>query len=479
MKLQKKILPRTNPKKESEIFILKAHTWTTIDPYSGLDKETYTSAADADVENALATLHESFNEWSLLTVSERQQILQKFLARVTERKDEIAKLMSEEMGKPLQDSVGEIKKCIQTTESYLKFDYGFLQQQKISSVYKESQIHNQPLGIIYSIMPWNFPFFQVIRMIVPSLLGGNVVLLKHSEITPKTGEIFNSLFENIWSRPIFKFLLLTHEVTDLIVGDVRVGGVSLTGSTDAGAAISAAAGKYMKKVVLELGGSDPAVICYDADLSEAAKNVARGRLLNTGQSCICIKRCLVDAKILEPFLNLLKAEFESYQFGDPMNMETDLGPLAHPKFKKSHLEQTAEFKKVTGAQLIYSKAHGQSEKSAFVNSEIYLLQENSQWLKDQEFFAPLLVVIPFHSENEAIFIANSTDFALGASIWSKDVTRAKKVAASIVAGQVAINDIVKSDMTLPFGGFKRSGLGRELSPLGILEFTQAKVISFS
>lgn len=458
---------------------MEPHIWKTIDPVTGREKETFTSASNELVLETISGLHDSFQRWSKLSISERQKIVETFLSRLIERKDEIARLMTEEMGKPLKDSVAEISKCIQTTESYLNYDYSFLSHKTVSSVYKESQIIDQPVGVVYSIMPWNFPFFQAIRMIIPSLLGGNVVLLKHSEITPKTGLMFNSLFENIWSQPIFKNLLLTHEVTDLIVSDARVGGVSITGSTKAGQSISEAAGKHMKKAVLELGGSDPAIICADADLAKAAKSVARGRLMNTGQSCICIKRCLVDSKILEPFLVRLKAEFERYQFGQPMDIKTDLGPLAHPKFKKLLAEQILEFKQKTGAELLFSKPHGQSEQSAFVNAEIYLLKKNSSWLKDQEFFAPVLIVIPFDSELEAIEIANSTDFALGASIWSKDLERAKQMAGGLLAGQIAINDIVKSDMTLPFGGFKKSGLGRELSPLGILEFTQSKVISFS
>ena len=458
---------------------MQTHSWTTIDPCTGLNKETYTSATGALIGSTLVELNQSFEKWSVLSISERQKILRPFLSRVVEKKEEIARLMTEEMGKPLKDSVGEIKKCIDTIDSYLKFNYHFLSEETVSSVYKQSHIHHQPLGIIYSIMPWNFPFFQVIRMIIPSLLGGNVVLLKHSEITPKTGQMFNTLFEGIWTEPLLKHLFLTHEVTDLIVGDARVGGVSITGSTKAGASISEAAGKHMKKVVLELGGSDPSIICTDADLELAAKKVARGRLMNTGQSCICIKRCLVDSKILPEFLSLLKNEFQNYKFGNPMDLKTDLGPLAHPKFKKAHAEQVTELKKVTGAELIYSKPHGQSDSSAYVDAEIYLLKENNEWLKDQEFFAPLLVVIPFHSENEAIRIANSTEFALGASVFSKDIDRAKKISNGVTAGQIAINDIVKSDMTLPFGGFKKSGLGRELSPLGILEFTQSKVISFS
>lgn len=441
--------------------------------------DLYHYANPGTIETALAELHGSFQTWSLLTVPARQIILRKYLQNFETNLDALAALITEEMGKPIKESKAEVEKCAATIKKYLDFDYTKLAQETISGVYKESTIEHIPVGVVYSIMPWNFPFYQAIRMIVPSLLGGNTVLLKHSEITPKVGQFLEKLLVDVWSKPLLKHLFLTHDVTEAIVGDLRVGGVSITGSTKAGFAIAAAAGKFMKRSVLELGGSDPTVICADADLSQAAKMVAGGRLMNTGQSCICIKRCLVDDKILQPFLDLLKKEFDNYIFGDLSHTTTTLGPLAHPKFKSALIKQIKELQKNTGAERIYSKPHGFAEASAYVNAEIYLLKKNSSWLFDQEFFAPLLLVIPFKSEGEAIEIANSTQFGLGASIWSKDISRAKNMAREIRAGQVAINDIVKSDMTLPFGGFKNSGLGRELSPRGIFEFTETKVISYS
>jgi acyl-CoA reductase-like NAD-dependent aldehyde dehydrogenase len=201
--------------------------------------------------------------------------------------------------------------------------------------------------------------------------------------------------------------------------------------------------------------------------------------MNSGQSCICIKRCLVDKKVLPQFLELLKLEFSKFKFGDPTQGTTDIGPLAHPRFKQALKKQIEELQKATGAERIFSLPHGQSEESAFVNAEIYLLNKNSDWLKDQEFFGPVLIVIPFENLKEAVQIANSTEFALGASIWSKNIPDALKLSEQIVAGQVIINDMVKSDMTLPFGGFKKSGLGRELGIDGFMEFTQTKVLSYT
>lgn len=454
-------------------------TWTTINPVTGATKETLAFMGEAALEVSLGELDRSYLPWSKLSISDRQKVLFQFLQNFNQSRDELALLITEEMGKPISESHAEINKCVQTIQSYLQYDYHFLAEESLSSIYKNSAITHQPLGIVYSVMPWNFPFFQVIRMIIPTLLAGNVVFLKHSELTPGVGEAFNSLFKNVWDRPILKHGLVSHQVTEKIISDPRVGGVSITGSTKAGLTISSLAGKYLKKSVLELGGSDPALICRDADLKKAAQFVSQARLMNSGQSCICTKRCLVDSEILNRFLELLKNEFEARQIGSPQDLKTQMGPLAHPRFKADFQKQTETFRQVTGAELVFSKKHGQAENSAFVDSSIYLLRENNRWLSDQEFFAPLLVVIPFRSEKEAVTIANSTQFGLGASVWAEDIERAENIAQGIVAGQIAINDIVKSDMTLPFGGFKNSGLGRELGTLGLLEFTQSKVISYS
>lgn len=454
-------------------------SWTTIDPMTGSEKETFSYVSQPVIEEAIQGLYKSFEKWSLLKISERQTVLKGFVANLEKQKDVAANLITEEMGKPIKESAAEVQKCIVTIESYLKVEYSFLENQTVHSIYQESKIQHHPLGVIYGIMPWNFPLYQAVRMFIPPLLSGNVVLLKHSEGCPKMGAFIERLFEGVWTESLFKHRLISPDMTEFVLAHTHVGGVSLTGSVKAGLSVSALAGKYLKKSVFELGGSDPCLILKDAPLKAAAQMVAKARLMNTGQSCICIKRCLVDKSVLPEFLELLKAEFSKYKFGNPFEKVTDLGPLAHPRFKVALKNQIEELKKQTGAEKIFSLPHNQGEASSFVDAEIYLLNKNSDWLRDQEFFGPVLIVVPFATEDEAISIANSTQFALGASLWSKDISAAQKVAARIVAGQVVINDMVKSDMTLPFGGFKKSGLGRELGTDGFMEFTQAKVISYS
>lgn len=438
-------------------------------PQTGEFQQEYQYASPIEVDLALAELDASFQLWKKLKPSERQQYLLPVLTRLTERKMVFAETMSKQMGKLLVESVAEVEKCLQAIESCLKMDLSFLMTAKIHSIYKESEVSHQPLGVLYSIMPWNFPLWQAIRMIVPGLLSGNVILLKHSEVTPEIGELIEDLFSNLFEKQILKNCLASHDLTETILADERIQGVSITGSTKAGEVIAHLAAKYFKKAVLELGGSDPYIVFKDADLAKAAKAIAKSRLQNTGQSCIAAKRAVVDQSVLPDFLELLKFEFSKAQ----------LGPLADVRFKEDLQKQIIELKKNSTADLVFEVAHRQSEKSAFVNSQIYLLKENAVWLKDQEFFAPVLLVIPFLTERQAIQIANSTVYGLGGGVFSENLCFAKQQAALIEAGQIAINDFVKSDVTLPFGGVKMSGQGRELSQQGFLEFTEMKVISYS
>ncbi len=451
----------------------------TINPSTGELLNRHAFSTEAEVEQAISKLHNAFLKWKNLSYPERQVVLRKLVENLTAKQDSLATLMTNEMGKAIKESKAEVKKCIQAIESYCQRDLSLLEKKSVQTIYKNSDITHEPLGVIYAIMPWNFPLWQVVRMVVPALLSGNVVLLKHSEITAQTGIEFEKLFADIWESPLLLHRLIPHEQTDKVLKDPRIQGVSLTGSTRAGVSVASVAAASLKKYVLELGGSDPYIVLEDAPLPAAARLLTKGRLLNNGQSCICVKRILVHESKQNELIELLKKEFESFKFGDPLDQKTDLGPLAHPKFKEALKKQLAELTLRTSATRVFKKSHGQSEASAFVDAEIYLLQENSTWLNDQEFFAPIMLVIPFRTDEEAIRIANSTEFALGGGVWSNDLARAQKLSLLMIAGQIAINDVIRSDVSLPFGGFKKSGVGREMGDAGLFEFTQTKVISSS
>ena len=317
-------------------------------------------------------------------------------------------------------------------------------------------------------------------MTLPALLSGNVVLLKHSDLMPRLAHLIEQIFSN--AAPDLSLLLhrhISHELTDFILSRSEIGGVSLTGSVRAGREVYQIAARHLKKCVLELGGSDPYIVLSDADLKKAASKIIKSRLLNNGQTCISAKRALVHSSVLPKFLDLIKTEIDSYTVGVPTDPSVQLGPLAHPQFKNNIKRQRQEFLAESQAELVIQKAvqHNFSEEASFVDVEVYLLKQRTNWLKSQEFFGPILIVIPFESDEEAVELANDADFGLGAAVFSENLVRAELVASQIIAGQVAINDLIFTDLLLPFGGFKSSGIGRELGAESLTEFTQTKVLT--
>lgn len=452
-------------------------SFSTQDLFTGEIKKIYEHFSEDQIKKSIESLYNAHLRWKKLDIKDRQNILHNIARRLMEKQDVFALLMTTEMGKTIKESGAEVTKCIKTIERACSDDLGFLDSREVHSAEIRSKIQHEPLGVIYSIMPWNFPLWQVIKMAIPALISGNTILLKHSEITPLMGQAIHDLFDNVFDAPILINNYISHKSTEYVLKHTEIGGVSLTGSVASGQAVYQIAAKYFKKVVLELGGSDPYIVFDDADLKLAAQKIAKGRLSNNGQACISVKRALIHKSVLDPFLALLKLEFDQFIIGDPKDPKTDLGPLAHRKFKESLADQIKKFINHTKAELIYSKPHKQKDESAYVDAEMYLLSKNSDWLKDQEFFGPVLVVIPFDTDGEAVQIANSTDFALGAGIFSQNLERAKKNAEAVVAGQIAINGLIASDLSLPFGGFKYSGLGRELGREAYFEFTQTKVVS--
>lgn len=436
-------------------------------------------STETQIEASIQSLHKAQSKFSQLEVKQRQIIIKVVGLRLQKKKDIFAQLITQEMRKPIKESQSEVEKCLKSIEIATSSDLSFFEPEVVSSSYAKSVVTHVALGVVYAIMPWNFPLWQVIRMCIPTLLAGNAILLKHSDLTPRLALLIHELFKEVYDQPILVVHYISHQMTDFILKNSFIAGVSLTGSVEAGRSVYQSAALHLKKAVLELGGSDPYIVLADADLILASKKIASGRLLNCGQTCISVKRVLVHESLIDSLIALLKAEFETYKFGEPEDPQTSLGPLAHIKFKESLKKQIESMLQNTDAKLIYSKPHGQNENLAFVDAEIYLITENLAWLNNQEFFAPVLLITPFKTEEEAISLANSTNFALGAGIFTQDANGAQLLARQIVAGQIVVNGLVASDMSLPFGGFKCSGIGRELGRAGYLEWTQTKVISSS
>lgn len=450
-------------------------SFSTTNPYLNQKIKDWSYSSTDQIESGIETLAQGFKTWKMLTYQDRQKSLLQVLEHFEIKKEQIAKSITEQMGKPILQARAEVQKTLETIRILCEMNLDFLKPTTAISSYRSSQIINEPLGVIVGIMPWNFPLWQTVRMVFPALLAGNTVLLKSSEITPEIGHIVEECFRSAGLRHVvLKHILFSHESTETILSTPHIGGVSLTGSTQAGQTVGALAGRYLKKAIFELGGSDPYIALTDAVLSFAAKKIIQSRLSNCGQVCISAKRVLIHESQLSEFLTLCQKEMAKFKLGDPQDEKTLLGPLSHVKFKQKYNQQIQELSSYCEKIEIKSEFDSQG---AFVDPVILVFKENHPCLKTLEIFGPALIVIAYSHLDQAVEIANSTVFGLGAAVFSQDVEKAQKVAESLIAGQVAINDLVKSDVHLPFGGFKMSGHGSELGEAGFFEFTQTKVIS--
>lgn len=449
--------------------------FSTTNPYSNQKIKDWEYATSEKIQDVMSSLSKGFQSWKSLTPQERQSKLLQVIKQIEGKKDQLSRSITEQMGKPILQSQAEVQKSIDTALRLCDMNIDFLKSSEVSSAYRSSEIKHEPLGVIVGIMPWNFPLWQTIRMIFPALLAGNTILLKSSEITPEIGQIIEDCFAKSGIElTVLKHVMFSHEMTESILSNSQVGGVSITASTLAGQTVGALAGKYLKKAIFELGGSDPYLVLTDAALAYAAKKIVQSRLNNCGQVCISAKRVLVQESQLSEFINLCQKEMLKFKSGDPFDELTQLGPLSHLKFKQKFEQQIQQV--LPFCEQIKTNVNS-SLQGASVETMILVFKENHPILKELEIFGPALIVIPYQTLDQAIEIANSTIFGLGAAVFSKDLAQAKKVAESLIAGQVAINDLVKSDVDLPFGGFKMSGHGRELGHSGFFEFTQTKVIS--
>ncbi len=451
------------------------NSWSIFNPRTGHKVKDCSYANHSEVFKTLESLYLGFLKWKKISFKERQQTLSKVVKVFEENQQELILAIHEEMGKSLAQTQAEIKKCLDSAKYLCQAEVKGLDSYDVPNpTYSKSHITHEPLGVVLSILPWNYPLWQGFRAFFPNLLAGNTILLKHSEVTPTTGDLIAKYFKHAGCEYLLQHCLFSHEITEKVVADARTGGVSITGSVKAGKAIAEVCAKYFKKSVLELGGSDPAIILPDADFEFSCKSVALSRLQNAGQVCISAKRLIIPRSAQEKIINQLKVSFDEIL----IQKEDLVGPLAQAKFKKEYDQAVQEIKSYS--ELIYEKdlsSKNTNEHTAFVNPCILFFKENHAQLKDLEIFGPCLVVIPYETEAQAVEIANSTIFALGASVYGKSASRCRQVAEQLKAGQVAINDLVRSDVRLPFGGSKMSGYGRELGVEGFFEFTQVKVIS--
>lgn len=453
--------------------------YATTNPYTGETIKTFSDATTADVALALDQGDEAFKQWKNTTIADRVAVLQKAADLLRAKHTEYAKLLTLEMGKLLGEAEAEVELSAAIFEYYVENAQQQLAPEKLHSkdpAVTEAWLVHEPLGIILAIEPWNFPYYQIARIIAPQLAAGNVVILKHASNVPQSADVFEKLMLEA-GLPVggFKNLYASREQLETIINDPRVHGVALTGSEDAGAVVAAQAGKALKKSTMELGGADAFVVLEDADLDKAAKWAVFGRHWNAGQVCCSSKRIIVVEAIYDAFLDKYTAGVAQLKAGDPLDPATTLAPLSSQGAADDVRKQVKEAVG-HGATLTVIGAEVPSQ-GAFVQPVLLtgLTKDNPAYY--WEFFGPVSLVFKAKDEAEAIEIANDSPFGLGGSVFTQDIERGRKVAAQMSTGMVYINHPTAVKADLPFGGVRRSGYGRELIGLGLKEFVNHKLIS--
>lgn len=444
-------------------------------PFNNQVLQTFEELSDTTLIKKIELSSRTFATYKETSFDQRKKWLIKMAEILRKNKKEYADMMSLEMGKRTSEAIAEIEKCALTCDYYAENGEQFLQDTLIESDAQKSLVSYHPLGTILAVMPWNFPFWQVLRFAIPALLAGNVGLLKHASNVPQCALAIQQIIEQA-GFPIgaFQTLLISSSKVQQVIENPIVKAVTLTGSEFAGSKVAEIAGKMIKKTVLELGGSDPFIVLNDANIDQAVETGIVSRFMNCGQTCIAAKRFLVDKKIEKEFVEKFTTKARMLQIGNPLEKETTLAPMARMDLV-TDLEKQVNDSVKQGATILVGGKKIKGEGSFFEATILANIQKGMP-AYDEELFGPVAVIIPFETETEAIEIANDTPYGLGASIWTKDVVRGESLARKIEAGCVHVNELVKSDPRLPFGGVKLSGYGRELSMLGIREFVNQKTI---
>lgn len=438
----------------------------TINPATGEVIQTYHYLTLKQVDDIVEKASRSLQAWREVSVDRRAQALKQLATNLREHKRELANLMNQEMGKSEKDGIAEIEKCAAACDYYAEKGPDLLKPQAVAANYAASEVRFEPMGVIFSIMPWNFPFWQFIRFAAPSIMIGNVILLKHADLTAGCATKIEELCKNIFDEQVVFNLHIDHAIAAHLIEHPKVRGVTFTGSTRGGREVSKTAGAALKKIVLELGGSDAYIVLSDANIEKAAKICAQGRMINNGQSCIAAKRFIIHKDVYENFVKQMKAELATFP----------TSPLAAVKFQSQLQEQVEKMKSLGGVLQLGGEIPKQP--GAFYPPSMITFERNHPDIHKEELFGPVALVIKAQSEDEAFEIANSSPFGLGGGIFSSNAPHAKElVAKKMESGFVVVNDFVKSDARLPFGGVKESGHGRELGSFGFYEFCNVKTVA--
>ncbi len=445
---------------------------TTINPYNGKELSKYEELTKKDIKAKLDKAQTAFEKWQNTSYEHRSKHIKKVGELLRKNKDEYAKLMTQEMGKPITQSRGELEKCAWLCDFYAEKAEGFLANEHVETEHFKSYVSYEPLGVILAVMPWNYPFWQVFRFIVPALMAGNVGVLKHASSVMGCAELIDQIFQEAgFPEGCFQNLVIGSDKVNAIIENDIIKAVTLTGSKPAGAAVAGTAGEQIKKTVLELGGNNALVVFNDANLEDAVQKCVDARFQNTGQSCIAGKRLLLQEDIAEDFLEKFTDKVKELVSGDPMDDETYIGVMAREDLAEE-LEELMNTSLEKGAELHYG---GSRDKAYFAPTILTNVTPDMPVFRE-ETFGPLIAVTIFKTEEEAIKLVNKSKFGLGASLFSTDLKKMEELAAQIKDGAVFINHKVASHPALPFGGTGISGFGRELSHFGIREFVNIKTV---
>ena len=446
----------------------------TINPSTGKVIAAYDSESPEQVSRKVKAAREAFPKWKRLDLAERAEYMRRLGRVMRKNREEYARLVTEEMGKPVRQSLAEIEKCAWVCDYYAERAEVFLRDEIIPTEFRKSFVSFEPLGVVASIMPWNFPFWQVMRFAVPTLTAGNVGVLKHSSVCLGSALKLEQAFRDAgFPENVFQSVIGDYRAGEALV-QAGVDAVSVTGSVNTGRRVADLASQDLKKFVLELGGSDPFVVLEDADLNQTAYMATQSRLLNTGQSCIAAKRFIVVKEVADKFTKLFVENTQAEVVGDPLDSKTTVGPLVRDSQRQALAKQVDDARDKGGRVL----TGGQPVKrdGFFYEPTIISNVNHEMAVVREEVFGPAAPVIVVNNEEEAIREANNSEFGLGASIWTNNIERGIKLARQIESGIVSVNEMVRSDPRLPFGGIKKSGIGRELSEFGIKEFVNIKSV---
>jgi succinate-semialdehyde dehydrogenase / glutarate-semialdehyde dehydrogenase len=448
----------------------------TVDPATGEELARYAGLTSDELDAVLQRAQVAQRAWREVSIADRVVPLRALATLLRDEAEEHARLISREMGKPITEALAEVRKCALTCDYYADHAEDFLAAQPVETEASRSFVAYEPLGIVLAVMPWNFPFWQVVRFAAPTLTAGNGGLLKHASNVTGSALAIESLVRRAgYPEGLFQTLVLTeHAMVDEIIADHRVAAVTLTGSEGAGASVAAAAGRALKKTVLELGGSDPFVVLADADIERVVPLAVRARFVNTGQSCLCAKRFPVEAGVLEEFEVRVREAVAALRIGDPLDPDTQIGPLAKPSFVED-IDRQVRASVAMGARVVVGGYVLDGPGNFYAPTVLADVTPEMPVFRE-ETFGPVMAIVRADSAEEAIALADDTQYGLAASVWTSDMERGLELGRGIRSGALFVNAVVVSDPRLPFGGVKLSGYGRELSREGMLEFTNVRAV---